>query len=74
MEKHSGLPPIPLGPAIGLLMTHGSSNNRPQKELFLDHISSVDPAMKFTVKGNQEDGAIPFLDTLVRPMADNSLA
>ena len=41
------------------------------KELFLDHINSVDPAIKFTVKGNQEDGALPFLDTLVRPMADN---
>ena len=36
------------------------------KELFLDHINSVDPAIKFTVKGNQEDGAIPFLDTLVK--------
>ena len=45
-----------------------------QRELFLDHINSVDPAIKFTVKGNQEDGAIPFLDTLVKPMADNSLS
>ena len=30
--------------------------------------------MKFTVKGNQENGAIPFLDTLVKPEADNSLS
>ena len=44
------------------------------KELFLDHINSVDPAIKFTVEGNQEDGTIPFLDTLVKPMADNSLS
>ena len=44
------------------------------KELFLDHINSVDPVIKFTVEGNQEDGAIPFLDTLVKPMADNSLS
>ena len=44
------------------------------KELFLDHINSVDPAIKFTVKGNQEDGAIPFLDTLVKPKADSSLS
>ena len=29
--------------------------------------------MKFTVEGNQENGAIPFLDTLVTPQADNSL-
>ena len=44
------------------------------KEFFLDHINSVDPAIRFTVKGNQEDGPIPFLDTLVKPMADNSLS
>ena len=44
------------------------------KEHFLDHMNSVDPAIKFTVKGNQKDGAIPFLDTLVKPMADNSLS
>ena len=29
---------------------------------------------KFTVEGNKEDGAIPFLDTLVKPKADNSLS
>ena len=34
------------------------------KELFLYHINSVDPAIKFTVKDNQKDGAIPFLDTV----------
>ena len=28
------------------------------KELFLDYINSVDPSIKFTVKGNQEDRAI----------------
>ena len=44
------------------------------KERFLDHINSVDPANMFTVEGNQEDGAIPFLDILVKPMADNSLS
>ena len=44
------------------------------KELFLDHINSVDPAIKFTVEGNQEDGAIPFLETLVKPKADNPLS
>ena len=43
------------------------------KQLFLDHINSIDPNVKFTVKGNQENGAIPFLDTLVEPEADNSL-
>ena len=44
------------------------------KELFLDHINSVDSAIKLTVEGNQEDGAIPFLDTLVKPKADISLS
>ena len=38
----------------------------------LDFIKS--PSIKFTVEGNQENGAIPFLDTLVKPEADNSLS
>ena len=44
------------------------------KLLLLDHINSIDPSIKFTVKGNQENGAILFLDTLVKPEADNSLS
>ena len=44
------------------------------KQGFLDHINSIDPAIKFTVEGNQANGAIPFLDTLVTPLADNSLS
>ena len=44
------------------------------KQLFLDHINSIDPNIKFTVEGNQENGAIPFLDTLVKPEADSSLS
>ena len=43
-----------------------------QKQIFLDHINKIDPAINFTVDGNQEDGAIPFLDTLVKPEANNS--
>ena len=58
----------------GLWMTHGSSNNRSYKQAFLDHINSIDPAIKFTVEGTQGNGAIPFLDTLVTPLADNSLS
>ena len=30
------------------------------KQTFLDHINKVDPAIKFTVEGNQDNGAIPF--------------
>ena len=44
------------------------------KQLFLDHINNIDPAMQFTVEGNQENGTISFLDTLVKPDADNSLS
>ena len=44
------------------------------KQVFLDHINSIDPAIQFTVKGNQDNGAISFLDTLVTPQADHSLS
>ena len=44
------------------------------KQAFLDHINSIDPAIKFTVEGTQGNGAIPFLDTLVTLLADNSLS
>ena len=44
------------------------------KQAFLDHINSIDPAIKFTVEGTQGNGAIPFLDTLVTPLAGNSLS
>ena len=47
------------------------------KQLFLDHVNSIDPVIKFTVRRMyqyQENGAIPFLDTLVKPEADNSLS
>ena len=45
-----------------------------QKQLFLDHINNIDPAIRFTVEGNQENGLIPFLDTLVKPETGNSLS
>ena len=37
------------------------------KQDFLQHINSVDPAIKIKVKDNKEDGSIPFLDTIVKP-------
>ena len=43
------------------------------KQDFLQHINSVDPAIRFTVEDNKEDGSIPFLDTIVKPEADGSL-
>ena len=44
------------------------------KQAFLDHINSIDPAIKFTVEGTPGNGAIPFLDTLLTLLADNSLS
>ena len=44
------------------------------KQAFLEHTNSIDPAIKFTVEGNQGNGSIPFLDTLVTPEEDNSLS
>ena len=44
------------------------------KQDFLQHINSVDPAIRFKVEDNKEDGTIPFLDTIVKPEADASLS
>ena len=43
------------------------------KQGFLQHINSVDPAIEFTVEDNKEDGSIPFLDSIVKPEADGTL-
>ena len=44
------------------------------KQDFLQHINSVDPAIRFTVEDNKEDGSISFLDTFVKPEADGRLS
>ena len=49
-----------------------------QKEIhkhdFLQHINGVDPAIQFTVEDNKEDGAIPFLDTIVKLDGDGKVS
>ena len=59
-------------------MSHVDDTFVIQKEIhkqdFLQHINSVDPAIKFTVEDNKEDGAIPFLDTIVKPEVDGKLS
>ena len=55
-------------------MTHLFIHKEVNKQGFLQHINSCDPAIKFTVKDNQEDGSIPFLDTIVKPEADGTLS
>ena len=37
-------------------------------------IVKVDPAIKYRVESNQQNGTIPFPDTLVKPEADNTLS
>ena len=44
------------------------------KQDFLQHINSVDPAIKFTVEDNKEAGSIPFLDTIVKPEENGGLS
>ena len=44
------------------------------KNDFLQHINSVDPAIKFTMEDNKEDSSIPFLDTIVKPEVDGGLS
>ena len=44
------------------------------KQDFLQHINRVDPAIQFTVETNKKDGAIPFLDTIVKLEADGQLS
>ena len=41
---------------------------------FFHHINSIDPSIKFTAETTRADGSMPFLDTLVTPQSDGSLA
>ena len=54
-------------------MTLLSYYNSHKKE-FLQHINSVDPSTLFTTEGTKQDGSMPFLDTLVTPHEDGTLA
>ena len=44
------------------------------KQDFLQHINSVGPAIQFTVENSKEDGAIPFLDTILKPEVEGKLS
>ena len=43
------------------------------KQNFLEHINSIDQTIRFTVEDSKGVGAIPFLDTIVKPEADGRL-
>ena len=55
-------------------MTLLSSKKEENKQNFLQHIHSGDLAIQFTVENNKEDGAIPFLDTIVKPDTRDKLS
>ena len=44
------------------------------KQNFLEHINSVDLAIKCTVADNKGDAAIPFLNTTMKPVANGGLS
>ena len=56
--------PQVLAQVCGRHLCHPQEAN---KQGFLQNINSVDPAIRFTVEDNKEDGSIPFLDTFVKP-------
>ena len=41
-----------------------------QRENMLKYLKSIDPHIKFTVEQPNEEGAIPFLDTLPKPKCE----
>ena len=43
------------------------------REEFLQHINSEDSSIQFTTEEAQQDGSMPFLDTLVTPQDDVTL-
>ena len=66
---------MPLPPSLWLRYVDGPFviQQKEHKQNIMEHINNVDPAIKFTVEDNQQDGAIQFLDTVVKPVADNTL-
>ena len=58
----------------GMWMTHLSSRRKSTNRTSYNIINSVDPAIQFTMENNKEDGAIPFLETIVKPEADGNLS
>ena len=68
-QKGLSTAPHPLGFGGGMWMTHLSSIRKSTNRISLQHINSVDPVIQFTVENNKWDGAIPFLNTIVKPEA-----
>ena len=73
-QKALSTAPTPLGSGAGVVDDTFVIHKEVNKQGFLQHINSVDPAVRFTVEDNNEDGSIPFLDTIVKPEADGTLS
>ena len=56
----------------GMFMTHFNPRGCHCHQL-LQHINFKDPHVQFTIEDPNEDGALPFLDTLVSPGSNNTL-
>ena len=65
---------LSLPPHIGSVDDTFVIQQQANKQVFLDHINSIDPAIQFTVEDNQDNGGIPILDTLVKPQTDHFLS
>ena len=74
LEQKTKYCPNPIGSGAGLWMTPFVIHKKVNKQGFLQHINSVDLAIRFTVEDNKEDGSIPFLDTIIKPEADGTLS
>ena len=66
-ESHKYITTTPLWCGKDLWMIHFSSSKQLKNRFFLDHI-------KFTAEEPRPDGSMPFLDILVTPCEDESLA
>ena len=44
------------------------------KENFLQHINSINQAIRFIEEGTQPDGSMPFLDTIITPEQNRTLS
>ena len=73
-QKALSTAPHPPSSGAGMVYDTFVIHKEANKQGFLQHINSVDLAIRFTVEDNKEDGSIPFLDTIVKPEVDGSLS
>ena len=73
-QKALSTVPHPQVSGADMWMTPLLSTRKPINKVSCNTLTSVDPAIRFTVEDNKEDGSIPFLDTIVKPGVDGSLS